>query len=177
MQPPTTSHDALRQLMPGIVIIASLLAVPRVVKSPDGVVVVLGIVGGFYTLVLLGLSIERESAKPCPACSRRTLRRIARHPNYFHCPACRARFKRFGRGPWLDASGPDDAVRYRRPREYGTWKGYAPPENLDGSSSGHLLRTKRSRDLLVEVRRSPPRSPRAAVRGGREEGSQVPQSP
>jgi hypothetical protein len=157
MQPPTTFHNALRQFIPGIVVVASLLAVPLVVKSPAGVVVVLGIVGGLYNLVLLVLSIERICAMACPACSRRTLLPIARHPNYFRCSECRAQFKWLGRRPWRDASGPDDAIRFRRSGEYGKWTGYAPPDNLDGSSSGHLLRTKRSRDLLGEVKRSPPR--------------------
>src|SRR4029077_7142045 len=134
----------------------SLLAVPRLVNSPERLVMV-AVVGVLTTFVLLDVLVEMAFGKLCPGCSRRALRRLARHPNYYRCSACRARFKRFGFGPWLDASGPEDADRYRSPTEAGIWKGYAAPEKLDSSTSGHLLRNKRSRDLLAEVKRRPPR--------------------
>jgi hypothetical protein len=109
------------------------------------------------TLFLLNALVERTFGKTCPACSRRALRRLARHPYYYLCTECRARFKRFWVGPWLDASGPEDAGRYRRGSEAGTWTEYAAPEDLDGSSSGHLLQSKRTKDLVGEVKRHPPR--------------------
>jgi hypothetical protein len=140
------------QLMTGIAVLASLLAVPRLIHSPDRLIGTC-FLGVLATLALLNALIEVVFDLPCPACSRRTLRRLARHRHYYRCSACRARFKRFGSGPWLDASGPDDAARYRKPSEAGTWKGFAVPKKLDGSSSGRLLGSKRSRDLPGEVRR------------------------
>jgi hypothetical protein len=156
MQPPRTPRYAIGQVMVAIAVLASLLAVPRLVHSPERLVMA-AVVGMLTTLALLDVLVEMACGQPCPACSRWALRRLARHRHYYRCSACRARFKRFGCGPWLDASGPEDAARYRRPTEAGTWKGYAAPEELDGSASGHLLRSKRSRDLLAEARRRPPR--------------------
>jgi hypothetical protein len=59
--------------------------------------------------------------------------------------------------PRLEASGPEDAARYGRRTEAGIWKGYAAPKEPGKSDSGRLLRGKRSRDLLDEVRQAPPR--------------------
>jgi hypothetical protein len=108
---------------------------------------------------LLGLSalIDDFTGKRCPACSRWALRRLALHRSYYRCTACRARFKRAGLGTWLDASGPDDAARYRKRTEAGTWKGYAVPHELAGSTSGVLLQSKRSGDLRVHPGRRPSR--------------------
>ncbi len=156
MQPLRTPLNAIGQLMMAIAVFASGLAVPRLVHSPEFLGMA-AVVGWLTTLVLLGVLVEMAFGKPCPACSRRALLRLARHCNYYRCSACRARFKRFGFGPWLDASGPEDAARYRRPTEAGTWTGYTAPEKLDGSTSGHLLGSKRSRDLRAEIWRRPPR--------------------
>jgi hypothetical protein len=54
---------------------------------------------------------------------------------------------------WLYASSFNDAQPYRMPTEAGIWKGYTAPKKLDGSNSGVLLRNKRARDLLGEVKR------------------------
>jgi hypothetical protein len=99
--------------------------------------------------------IEVLFGKLCPACSRRALRRLARHHNYYRCLACRAQLKKFGFGPWLDASGHEDAGRYRNRSEAGVWKEYAVPDKLDGSSCGILLQSKRSGDLVGEVHPAP----------------------
>jgi hypothetical protein len=157
MQPPRTPLNAIGQLMVVIAVFGCSLAIPQLVNSPDRLVLDC-LLGVLTTFILLNLLAGMLLGKPCPACSRWALRRLARHRHYYRCSACRARFKRFGFGPWLDASGPGDAARYRRPAEAGTWKGYAAPGKLDGSTSGHLLRSKRSRDLLAEVRRRPPRA-------------------
>jgi hypothetical protein len=151
--------------MLGIAIFASLLAIPQLVNSPDRLVgfFLVGVSGVLTTLVVLNRLVDLVLGKSCPACSRGTLRRLARHRHYYRCSACRARFKRFGHGPWLDASGPDDAARYRKPTEAGIWKGFAVPEKLDGSTSGLLLQNKRSRDLPGEVKRRP-RQPSAGRR-------------
>jgi hypothetical protein len=58
--------------------------------------------------------------------------------------------KRFWFGPWLDASGPDDEARYRKPTDAGKWTGFAVPEQLEGTTSGHLLQNKRSGPQLDE---------------------------
>ena len=137
------------EVMVGIAVIASLLAVPRLAVSPDRIVMVC-VVGLLTVLVLLNLLVAMLFGKPCPACSRWTLRRLARHPRHYQCSACGGRYKRFGLGPWLDASGPEDAARYRRRTDAGTWKGFVAPTDLGASTSGRLLESKRSRDLPLE---------------------------
>jgi hypothetical protein len=128
--------------------------VPQLVSVWDDRVVVWA-VGGLMALVLLNLLVKMLLGNPCPACSRWALRQLARHPHYYFCIACRARFKRIGFGPWRDASGPDDAAWYAKRTDAGIWKGFAVPEKCDGSTSGLLLRSKRSRDLPNEARRRP----------------------
>jgi hypothetical protein len=137
--------------------IACLLAVPRLIRSPDGPVFAY-LLAFLAALVPLNALAEMVFGVPCPACSRWTLRRLARHPRYYRCSVCRARFKRSGFGPWLDASGPDDAGRYRQASEARPWEGFAVPEDLDGTTSGLLLQNKRSRERPAEDPR-PPRSP------------------
>ena len=61
----------------------------------------------------------------------------------------------FGLGPWLDASGPEDAARYRKRTEAGTWKGFAAPKDLGATTSGRLLQSKRTRDLPGELKHQP----------------------
>jgi len=147
------------QVMVGIAVLASLLAVPRLVFSPDRIVMVC-LVGLLTALVVLNISVEMAFGRPCPACNRWTLRRLARHRCYYRCSSCRGRFKRFGLGPWLDASGPEDAVRFRKPTEAGIWRGFTIPKNLEGTTSGELLRNKRGRDLSAIVKRQPHRTGR-----------------
>jgi len=130
--------------MVAIAAIALVLAMPRLAASPDDPVVrcLLALLIGF---ILIHFLVGEFAGYPCPACSRWTLRRLARHRRYFRCSSCGARVKGFGLGPWLDASGPEDAARYRKATDAGTWKGYEPPGRLDGSTSGHLLENKRTR--------------------------------
>ena len=71
----------------------------------------------------------------------------------------RGRFKRSGLGPWLDASGPEDAARYQQRTEAGTWKGFAAPKDLGATTSGRLLQSKRTRDLPGELDTSRTRPP------------------
>jgi hypothetical protein len=156
MQPTRRPRYTIGQIMAGIAVLASLLAIPQLINSPDRLVLFCSL-GILATLVLLNAAIEAVFGKVCPACSRRALRRLARHRRYYRCLACRAQLKRFGLGRWLDASGPDDAARYRRPSEAGIWKGFDVPKDLKGSSSGVLLGSKRSRDLLGEIRQHPPK--------------------
>lgn len=154
MQRSSTPRFTIGQVMVGIAVLASLLAVPRLVSSPDRTVMVC-LVGLLTTLVLLNILFEMAFGMPCPSCNRWTLRRLARHRCYYRCSACRGRFKRFGFGPWLDASGPEDASRFRKPTDAGIWKGFTIPENLAGTASGELLQNKRSRDLSSIVKRQP----------------------
>lgn len=156
MDPSRRPRYTIGQYMVGIALTAALLAIPRLLNSPDRLIGA-ALIGVMLTLVLLNALVERTFGKTCPACSRRALRRLARHSHYYLCTECRARFKWFWVGPWLDASGPEDASRYRRRSEAGNWTEYAAPEDLDGSSSGHLLQSKRTKDLLGEVKRYPPR--------------------
>ena len=98
------------------------------------------LVGLLTAFVLLNMLVEMVFGKLCPSCSRWTLRRLARHRRYYRCSACGGRIKWFRLGPWLDASGPEDAARYRKRTEAGTWKGFAAPKDLEATTSGRLLR-------------------------------------
>lgn len=154
MAAPGSSRYTIGQVMIGIAVLASLLAVPRLVMSPDLVVMVC-VVGLLTVLVVIHIVVEMVVGRPCPACGQWTLRRLLRHRAYYRCTACRGRFKRFGFGPWLDASGPEDAQRFRKRSEAGTWKSFTLPQDLSASTSGALLQNKRSRDLTEVVRRMP----------------------
>lgn len=137
-------RDTIGRLMLWIAGIAFLLAVPRLVTS-TGLPWVLGLAAVIPALAILHVLAGSVFGIPCPACSRWTLRRLARHRDYYRCSSCRLRVKRFGFGPWLDASGLADAGRYRQKSESRPWQGYAVPEDLEGTSSGVLLGNKRAR--------------------------------
>jgi hypothetical protein len=154
MKTPGSARFTIGQVMVGIAVLASLLAVPRLVLSPDRIVMVC-LVGLLTVLFTMHVLVEMAVGSPCPACGRWTLRRLVRHRFYFRCSACRGRFKRFGFGPWLDASGPGDDARFQRPTEAGIWKSFTIPKDLSGSTSGTLLQNKRARDLTDVVKRMP----------------------
>ncbi len=156
MQPTRRPRHTIGELMVVIAALAGVLAIPRLINSPDRLVLFC-FLGLLATLVLVSGAIEAIFGKVCPACSVRALRRLARHRRYYRCSACRARFKRFGFGPWLDASGPEDAARYQKPSDAGVWKTFRAPMDLKGTNSGVLLGSKRSRDLLDEVKQHPPK--------------------
>ncbi len=149
-----SSRFTIGEVMVGIAVFASLLAVPRLAVSPDRIVMVC-LIGLLTLIVLLNMLVEMVFGKPCPLCSRWTLRRLARHRRYYRCSACGGRFKRFGLGPWLEASGPEDAARYRKRTQAGTWQGFVAPKNLGASTSGRLLQSKRTRDLPGELKHQP----------------------
>jgi hypothetical protein len=94
---------------------------------------------------VLNFLIEQLLGVQCPGCSRLTLKRLARYRRYYRCACCGLRVKRYGFGPWLDATGPEDAPRYRRRDADRPWAGFSVPETLEGTTSGSLLRNKRSR--------------------------------
>src|SRR5262245_6945087 len=134
MRPPRKPRYTIGQLMVVIAGVACSLAIIRLVNSPYRLVVVC-LVGFLATFVMLNRMVEMVLGKRCPACSRGSLRRLARHRRYYRCSVCRTRFKRIGFGPLRDASGTDDAARYRKATEAGIWKAFAVPEKLDGSTS------------------------------------------
>jgi hypothetical protein len=104
-------------LMMVIAVVAGILAAPRPGRSPDGAV---ALIAALAILVVLSSVNKLAALTLCPACSRPSLRRLARSRHYYRCSACRARFKRFGFGPWLEARLPGCPARYgrvRRPRE------------------------------------------------------------
>src|SRR4051794_38017439 len=119
MRRSSASRSTIGQAMVAIAVLASLLAVPQLVVSPDRVVMV-SLVGLLTALAVLHVLVESIIGLPCPSCGRWSLRRLARHRRFYRCSACRGRFKRFGLGPWLDASGPEDSARFRKPTDAGT---------------------------------------------------------
>ena len=148
----TSARFTIGQAMVVIAALAGLLAVPRIAMSTERVVLEC-FIGLFMVLALLNALVEAMLGKRCPLCSRFALLRLARHRRYYRCSACRGRFKRSGFGPWLDASGPEDADRYRPRKEAGQWKGFSAPGELGTSTSGRLLRSKRTLDLDQEAKR------------------------
>lgn len=133
------------RLMGLIAVLACLLAVPRLVMSPD-LIVAAGLVAVLAGLLALNRLAEMVFGLPCPACARWSLHRLARHRGYYRCSACRARLRRIGFGPWRDASGPEDASKFQRSPENGAWRGFQIPENPGETTSGLLLRNKRQRN-------------------------------
>jgi hypothetical protein len=154
MQTPWSGRYTIGKVMVGIAVLASLLAVPRIVMSPDLVVMVC-LVGLLTLLFAIHILVEMVVGSACPSCGQWTLRRLLRHRHFYRCTACRGRFKRFGFGPWLDASGPEEAARFQRPTAAGTWKNFTAPKDLSGTTSGALLQNKRARDRTGVVRRMP----------------------
>jgi hypothetical protein len=140
-----------------IAALACLMAVPRLIRSPD-LPVGAYLVAVLASILLLNALAEAVFGLQCPACSRWTLRRIARHRGYYRCSACRLRVKRNGFGPWHDASGPEDEDRYRRKSEARPWAGFEVPGETGGTTSGSLLRNKRSRARPGEELPLPPRA-------------------
>jgi hypothetical protein len=135
---------SIARVMIAIAGLAVVLAMPRLATSPADLLArcLMALLVGFFLLHFL---TGEFVGYPCPVCSRWALRRLARHRRYYRCSACGARLKRYWLGPWLDATGHQDAAKYRKPTDAGTWKGYEPPGRLDDSTSGHLLENKRSR--------------------------------
>jgi hypothetical protein len=144
MQPLRGPRVTIGRIMAVIAALAFLMAIPRLIRSPD-LPVAAYLVAVLASLVLLNALAEAVFGLPCPACARWTLRRIARHRGYYRCSACRLRIKRKGLGPWLDASGPEDEGRYRRMSESRPWAGFEVPEGSEETTSGSLLQGKRSR--------------------------------
>jgi hypothetical protein len=162
MQSPRNPRFTIRQFMIVIAGAALLLALPRMVEAQEPFLACLAALPTI--LVLLHYVIEQIFGAPCPVCSRWALRRLVRHRRYYRCTECRARVKRFWFGPWLDASGPDDAVRYRRPSDAGTWTEFAVSEHPDDSTSGQLLKNKRSGHPTDEKARRPIYKPEPSPR-------------
>jgi hypothetical protein len=134
------------QVMVVIAILACMMAVPQVLRAPraPGTTYLLGlIIALFAGAAAIHAVIDRLVGLTCPSCKRQTLRRLARQGHYYRCSACRSRFKKFRSGPWLDASGPEDADKFRRVGGAGNWEGFESPRDLEGSTTGHLLKDKR----------------------------------
>ncbi len=158
MKPRRRVRFTIGQMMWAILVVGGVLALPRILNSPDRVIAFSALVI-LSVLCLIAAVAEIVLSKRCPNCSRWSLRRLARHSRYYLCTSCRARLKRGWMGPWHDASGPEDAARYERRSHAGIWKGYTPPGEPEGSRSGHLLQSKRMRDPIEEIRRHPRPTP------------------
>lgn len=158
MEPRPRARFRIGQVMFWIAAVACILALPRLIRSPRDdlfpiLLAALAAVPLFFRLVdyaLIGVF-----GTTCPICGRLTLHRIARHRHYYRCSSCRARLYRLGRGPWLDASDHQEAVKFKKATEAGNWTAFKPSETLDGSTSGRLLGTKRSTDLTRVARDRP----------------------
>lgn len=149
-----SNRFTIGQVMVAIAALAGLMAVPRIAMSSERIVLDC-LIGLFIVVIVLNKLIETMLGKPCPSCSRWSLHRLARHPHYYRCSECGGRFKRFGMGPWFDASGPEDEARYCKRSQAGQWQGFMAPRDLDATTSGRLLKNKRTLDLEGEARNHP----------------------
>jgi hypothetical protein len=138
------SQFSILGAMAAVAVIALAMVLCREASSPGDAVArcLMALLFGF---LLLHLLIGSILGYPCPACSRWALRRLARHRHYYRCSSCRARVKRYGLGPWEDASGPKDAPKFCRDTHAGTWMGFEWPGEPGDSTSGQLLADRRSR--------------------------------
>jgi hypothetical protein len=130
--------------------VACVLALVRLGARPGTQVAVeVSIAAGVLLLFLwigaLNWLVESTIGIQCPGCGRWTLHRLARYRQYYRCSVCRARYRRVGLGPWRDASGHDDDVRFQGNVNARTWRGYATPIEPGDTTSGRLLRNKRRR--------------------------------
>jgi hypothetical protein len=101
-------------------------------------------------LILANYVVEALFGIRCPGCGRWTLRRLVSCSSYFSCSGCGMRYKRFGLGPWLDATGPEDDAMYSGKTRARTWMGFSVPEDPGDTTSGALLRNKRLRGRIGE---------------------------
>jgi hypothetical protein len=120
-------------------------------------------------ILIIGAVLDLVLGIPCPRCRRLALRRLALPfslVGFYECTACQLRCKRATLfAPWREASGPEDAAKYRR-KPPARWLGYSVPEGSD-SMCGTLLRSKRSRVA------SPPRDETRVEPGARPASSQA----
>ena len=158
------SRLTIGQGMVVIAVLAGMLAVPRPRTFMELAIAtaVLGLLPAFLlTNVLVGIVFGSR----CPGCGGWTLRRLAKSRAYYRCSSCQGRFKRFGFGPWLDASGDEDDARYRGKSGSKPWLGYVAPEESSGTIPGALLRSKRARQTWELVLRAPVAAWSKAVAG------------
>lgn len=120
--------------------------------GPSAVSDLLGI--GFVLLLLAvcGYLLWVEFLQPltmngeCPVCHRRGIRHIARSTSFFQCVYCDVRLQRSSPvSEWEDASTAEADELFRTKSEAGHWTEYAEPDP-SATTSGQLLRSKRSRD-------------------------------
>jgi hypothetical protein len=132
------------QVMALIAVLAGLLGVPQL-RTPVEFKVAACVIAFLPILFLVNVLVETLLGIPCPGCTRWTLRRLVRSSSYYRCSRCESRFKRFGFGPWLDASGPEDAPRYRGKAAVKRWVGFSTPQDPGETTTGLLLRNQRRR--------------------------------
>ena len=170
MQTPWSGRYTIGQVMVGIAVLASLLAVPRLVMSPDLVVMVC-LVGLLTVLFVIHMLVEMTSAAPVPRVASGRSDAWLRHRHFYRCTACRGRFKRFGFGPWLDASGPEEAARFQRADR---GRDLEELHRAQGSLGNHQRRAPSEQAGKGSDRRgethAPPLQPAPARRGGQAQG-------
>lgn len=142
------SRLTLAKIMALNAVLAVLLAASRLTLSTIATVLAWG--WTCLLIVILGnVVVDIVVGVACPKCRNRALRRLAMSfglLSYYQCAVCGGRWKRWSFfSTWRDASGPEDAGRYRRKSAAGNWLAYSRPEGGD-TCSGKLLRSKRLRN-------------------------------
>ena len=140
-----------------IAVFAASLALPRLMNSPDRLVVSC-LIGVLAALVLINKVIEVICGKPCPACSRRALRRLARHRHYYRCLECsRSAQARSGLAPGSMHPAPTThADITSRPRP-GSGRNTPCPRSSMVQAAASCSRARGPGELVGEIH-PPPRS-------------------
>jgi hypothetical protein len=132
------------QVMAMIAVIAVLLALPRL-ETPTEIAVASSLVAAVAIFLLGTVVVEVVFGIQCPGCRRWALRRLVASRRHFRCTACGIKLKRSWSGPWLDASGPEDAAIFSSKSRAHRWLGYAVPQDGTDTTTGKLLGSQRRR--------------------------------
>jgi hypothetical protein len=132
------------QAMAMIAVFAVLLALPRL-ESPAEIAVSSCLLVAVALFLAGSVLVEVVFGIQCPGCRRWALRRLVASRRHFRCTACGIKLKRSWSGPWLDASGPDDAAIFSGKSRAHRWLGYAVPQEGTDTTTGKLLGSQRRR--------------------------------
>ena len=152
----------------GMIAVAAVALVLGIALTPGfapilGVVVIPSIIVGVFAYLAGRRLVELAYGHRCPGCGTRALERwglVSFGERYFLCTHCGVRCRRSllglqGMFVWRDASGPEYAAMYEKPREDDPWN--APPGLEDEDEVGLFSNTHSN--LVRNKRRRTPENP------------------
>jgi hypothetical protein len=152
----------------GMIAVAAVALVMGIALTPGfapilGVVVIPSVIVGVFAYLAGRRLVELAYGYACPGCGERALERrglVSFGERFFLCTHCGVRCQRSllgiqGMFNWRDASAPEFAAMYEKPREQDPWN--APPDLEDGDEVG--LFSKTHMNLVRNKRRRTPENP------------------